>query len=100
MECVAIIACSAVVIFAKLALMQDLNPFFWGLLAALVYAGAPAYLIMVRRASVWDAPLVWISSFGGLFVLFVVQTIVAERKRRSNRSGGARKGKRQGNRSR
>jgi hypothetical protein len=93
MECVAIIACSAVVIFAKLALVQDLNPILWGLLAMIVYAGAPAYLIMVRKASIWDAPLVWISSFGGLFVLFVIQSIVAARKRSSTRSGGVRKGK-------
>ena len=96
MECVAVLACSAVVIFARLALMQELNPFFWGTMAMLVYVGAPAYMILVRKASIWDAPLVWISSFGGLFVLFIVQTIVAERKRRSNRSGGGKKARRVG----
>lgn len=99
MECVAIIACSAVVIFAKLALMQDLNPIFWGLLAMVIYAGAPAYMIMVRKASIWDAPLVWASSFGGLFALFIVQSLVAERKRWKNRSGGTKKGKKKGSRS-
>jgi hypothetical protein len=96
MACVAVLACSAVVIFARLALMQELNPFFWGIMAMLVYAGAPAYMIVVKKASIWDAPLVWISSFGGLFVLFIVQTIVAERRRMSNRSGGGRKARRSG----
>jgi hypothetical protein len=84
MECVAVIACSAGLIFAKLADMQDLNPFLWGFLALIVYAGAPAYLIW-RGANLMDAPIVWISSFAGLFVLFVVQSILAAMKRRRNR---------------
>ncbi|MEA2631815.1 MAG: hypothetical protein QOE66_2034, partial [Chloroflexota bacterium] len=33
MECVALIAFSACLIFARLAMMQDLNPFLWGTLA-------------------------------------------------------------------
>src|SRR5207253_3619369 len=33
MECVAVIACSVAVIFARLAMMQELNPFLWGFLA-------------------------------------------------------------------
>jgi hypothetical protein len=84
MECVVVIACSAALVFAKLAEMQELNPFFWGFLALVVYAGAPAYLIW-RGASWRDAPIVWISSFGGLFVLFIVQSIAAALKRRRNR---------------
>jgi hypothetical protein len=96
MECVAMIAGAAVLIFAKLAMMQDLNPFVWGFLAMAVYAGAPAYFIFVRKASIWEAPLVWISSFGGLFVLFIVQSIVAERKRWQGRAGGQGKGKGKG----
>jgi len=36
MECLAVIACSAAVIFARLAMMQDLNPLFWGLLALVI----------------------------------------------------------------
>jgi hypothetical protein len=86
MECVLIIASSAALIFARLALAQDLNPFLWGFLAIAVYAGAPGY--MIYRGARWtDAAWVWLSSFGGLFALFVVQTIVAERKRMQNRSG-------------
>lgn len=84
MECVAVIACSSALIFARLADMQDLNPFVWGLLAMVVYAGAPGYLIW-RGASVMDAPIVWISSFGGLFVLLIAQSIVAAIRRRGNR---------------
>ena len=84
MECVAVIAGSAGVIFAKFADMQDLNPFFWGLLAVLVYAGAPA-LMIYRGAGLMDSPWIWASSFGGLFVLFVVQSLVAANKRRGNR---------------
>ena len=84
MECVAVIAFSSALIFARLAEMQDLNPFLWGFLAMVVYAGAPSYLIW-RGASVMDAPIVWISSFGGLFVLLVVQSIVAAIRRRGNR---------------
>ena len=84
MECVAVMACSSALIFARLADMQDLNPFVWGILAMVVYAGAPSYFIW-RGASVMDAPIVWISSFGGLFVLLVVQSIVAAIRRRGNR---------------
>lgn len=84
MECLAVIACSAGVVFARLAMMQDLNPFFWGFLAILVYAGAPLYMIS-QGASWIDAPWVWLSSFIGLFVLFVIQSIVAANQRRRNR---------------
>lgn len=84
MECVAMIAGSAGIIFAKTADMQDLNPFLWGLLAIVVYAAAPAW--MIYRGAGWaDAPWIWASSFGGLFVLFVVQSVVAGLKRRGNR---------------
>jgi hypothetical protein len=88
MECVALIAVSVALIFARLALMQELNPFLWGGLAIVIYAGAPLALI-ARGASWFDAPLVWLSSYGGLFVLFVVQCVVAERKRYRNRGGSA-----------
>jgi hypothetical protein len=84
MECVLVIACSAAVIFARLALMQELNPLLWGVLALCVYAGAPLYMIW-HGAGWMDAPWVWASSFGGLFVLFVIQSIVAARRRYSNR---------------
>ena len=84
MECVAMMAVSAAVIFAKCAQIQELNPFLWGFLAIVVYAGVPAWWIW-RGASIWDAPLVWISPLGGLFVLFVVQAIVAQRARRRRR---------------
>ncbi len=77
-------ACSSALIFARLAEMQDLNPFLWGFLAMVVYAGAPGYLLW-RGASVMDAPIVWISSFGGLLVLLVAQSIVAASRRRRNR---------------
>jgi hypothetical protein len=84
MECVAILAFSACLIFAKLAIMQDLNPFLWGFLAVAVYAGAPAY--MIWRGATWmDAPWVWLSSFGGLFVLFIAQSVAAAIKRQRNR---------------
>jgi hypothetical protein len=76
MECVAVMAASAALVFSRLAIIQDLNPFVWGFLALVVYAGAPAFMIW-RGASWMDAPWVWISSLGGLFVLFVVQSIVA-----------------------
>ncbi len=80
MECMAVIACSAAVIFARLALIQDLNPFLWGFLAVVVYAGAPTY--MIYHGVRWlDAGWVWLSSFGGLFALFVVQCIVAANSR-------------------
>jgi hypothetical protein len=84
MECLAVIACSAGVVFARLAMMQDLNPFLWGLLAVLVYAGAPLYMIW-HGAGWMNAPWVWLSSFIGLFVLFVIQSIVAANQRRRNR---------------
>ena len=92
MEIVAIIAVSAVLIFARLAMMQELNPLLWGTLALVVYAGAPA-LLLYRGAGLMDMPWVWISSFGGLFVLFVVQCVVAERKRYRNRGGAQGKAK-------
>lgn len=85
MECVALIACSAGLIFARLALAQELNPFLWGFLGVAVYIAAPGYMIW-RGAGWMDAGWVWLSSFGGLFVLFVVQSIVAEHKRRRGRS--------------
>jgi ABC-type antimicrobial peptide transport system permease subunit len=78
------IAASAAVIFAKFAQIQDLNPFLWGALALVIYAGAPAFMIW-RGASIFDAPLVWLSSFGGLAVLFIAQSIVAYRARRRRR---------------
>jgi hypothetical protein len=84
MECLAVIACSAGVVFARLAMMQDLNPFLWGLLAVLVYAGAPLYMIW-HGAGWMNAPWVWLSSFIGLFVLFVIQSIVAANQRRRSR---------------
>jgi hypothetical protein len=84
MECLAVIAFSAGLVFARLALMQDLNPFLWGFIAILVYAGAP--LIMIWRGASWlDAPWVWASSFIGLFVLFIIQAIVGANRRRRNR---------------
>lgn len=84
MECLAAIACSAAVVFARLAMMQELNPFLWGSLALVVYAGAP--LSMIAHGAGWmDAPWVWMSSFVGLFVLFVIQSIVAANRRRGNR---------------
>ncbi len=76
MDCVVVIAVSAAIVFARTAIIQELNPFLWAFLAFLVYIGAPMY--MIWRGAAWmDAPWVWISSFGGLFVLFVVQSIVA-----------------------
>ncbi len=84
MECLAVMAASAGVIFAKFADMQDLNPFLWGILAVGVYAGAPAWMIY-RGAGLMDSPWIWASSFLGLFVLFVVQSIVAANRRRGNR---------------
>ena len=86
MECVGLIAVSSAIIFARLAMMQDLNPFLWGTFAVVIYVGAPGYMIY-RGASWIDAPWVWLSSFGGLFLLFVVQTMVAERRRFQGRSG-------------
>ena len=85
MECVGMIAVSVAIIFARLALMQELNPFLWGALAVGVYVGAPGYMIY-RGASWMDAPWVWLSSFGGLFLLFIAQTVLAERKRHQGRS--------------
>lgn len=79
------IAVSAGLIFARLAMAQDLNPFLWGFLGIAVYIAAPAYMIS-RGASWMDAGWVWLSSFGGLFVLFVVQSVAAERKRQRGRS--------------
>jgi hypothetical protein len=84
-ECVAVIACSAAVIFARLAMIQDLNPFLWGFLAVLVYAGAPVYVVYGRGAGLMEAPWIWASSFGGLFVLFIIQAVVAAIKRQRNR---------------
>jgi hypothetical protein len=84
MECLVVIASSAALIFARLAMMQDLNPLLWGFLAVLVYVGAPLYMI-ARGAGWMDAPWVWASSFGGLFVLFVIQSVVAANRRHRNR---------------
>lgn len=86
MECLAVIAVSVALIFARLAMMQELNPLLWGTLALVVYAGAPT-LMIYRGASWWDAPMVWLSSYGGLFLLFVVQCVVAERRRYQGRGG-------------
>jgi hypothetical protein len=84
MECLAVIAISACLIFARLAMMQDLNPFVWGTLALIIYAGAP--LFMIWRGAGWlDAPWVWASSFGGLFLLFIAQSIAAANQRRRSR---------------
>jgi hypothetical protein len=88
MECLAVIAVSAALIFARLAMMQDLNPLLWGALAVACYVGPPVWMIQ-RGASWFDAPLVWASSFGALFALFVVQTVVAERKRYKGRAPAA-----------
>lgn len=85
MECVAMIAGSAMIIFAVFAQIQDLNPFVWGLLALIVYAGPPAYLVFVQGSGLMDAHWVWISSYGGLAVLFVVQSVAAAIKRQRNR---------------
>ncbi len=84
MECVALIACSSALIFARLAGTQNPNPLLWDFLAMVVYAGAPCYLIW-RGASVMDAPIVRISSFGGAYVLLVDQSIVAAIRRRGSR---------------
>jgi hypothetical protein len=41
---------------------------------------------MIWRGAGWmDAPWVWLSSFGGLFALFVAQAIVAAIRRNRNR---------------
>ena len=85
MECVAVIAISAMIVFAGFAQIQDLNPFLWGILAFLVYAGPPAYLMFVARTDWENAHWVWASSFGGLFVLFIAQSIAAAIKRQRNR---------------
>lgn len=80
------LAASAAVIFARLAMMQEMNPFLWGALAVVVYAGAPTY--MIWRGARWlDAPWVWASSFLGLFALFVLQSVLASRKRFGGRGG-------------
>jgi hypothetical protein len=84
MECIAVIAVSVGLIFAKLADMQELNPIVWGTLALVVYAGLPSYLLW-RKVDIDDWPMVWASSFIGLFALFIVQSIVAAMKRRRNR---------------
>ena len=84
MECLAVLAASAGIIFAKFADMQELNPFFWGVLAVGVYAGAPAWMIY-RGAGWMDSPWIWASSFIGLGILFVIQSIVAARRRHGNR---------------
>ena len=93
MECVGLIAVSVAVIFARLAMMQDLNPLVWGTLAVVIYVGAPGYMIY-RGASWLDAPWVWLSSFGGLFLLFITQTVIAERHRYQGRSGPRKKTRR------
>jgi hypothetical protein len=95
MECIAVIAVSAALIFARLAVMQELNPILWGTLALVIYAGAPTVMIY-RGAGLMAAPWIWISSFLGLFVLFVVQCVVAERQRYRNRGGAVGKAKKAG----
>ena len=57
----------------------------WGTLAVACYVGPPLWMIQ-RGAGWFDAPLVWASSFGALFALFVIQTVVAERKRYQGRA--------------
>ena len=84
MEILAMIAGAAAIIFAKFADMQELNPFVWGFLALVAFAGAPAWMIY-RGAGWMDAPWIWASSFIALGVLFVVQSLVAARKRFGNR---------------
>ena len=84
MECVAMLAASAAFIFARLAMMQELNPVLWGALALAIYAGAPTFMIW-RGAGWMDAPWVWFSSFGGLFALFVAQCIAGARQRHRGR---------------
>lgn len=79
------IAVSAGIIFARLAMIQELNPFFWGTMAIAVYAGPP-FLLISRGAGLMDAPMIWLSSFIGLFVLFIAQAVVAHRKRFAGRS--------------
>ena len=92
MEILVVIAVSSAVIFARLAMMQELNPLLWGSLAVAVYIGPPMYMIY-RGASWMDAPMVWASSFIGLFLLFAAQTFLAERNRYRNRGGAPAKGK-------
>jgi hypothetical protein len=83
MDCIAVIAVSAGVIFARLAMIQELNPFLWGFLALTVYAGVP--YLMLHRGADWAS--IWASSFVGLFVLFIVQSVVAARQRYRGRGG-------------
>ena len=85
MECVAMIAGSAMLVFAGFARIQELNPFLWGLLALVVYAGPPFYLVYVQGRGLMDAHWIWASSFGGLFLLFIAQSIAAAIKRQRNR---------------
>jgi len=85
MECVIAIAVSAMIVFAGFAQIQELNPFVWGLLALIVYAGPPAYLVYFQGAGWMEAHWVWLSSFGGLFALFIAQSIAAAIKRQRNR---------------
>ncbi len=66
MECVAMIAASVGVIFARLALMQDLNPFLRGSHAIIAYAGAPGYVIFPWRSPV-GAPIRRSSGLGNRF---------------------------------
>ena len=85
MECVAVIACSSALIFARLAEMQDLNPFVWGFLAmGRLRRGAELHDLAGGERD-GRLLIVWISSFGGLFVLLIVQSIVAAMRRRGNR---------------
>lgn len=77
-------AAASGIIFAKFADMQELNPFLWGLLGVLAFAGPPS--ILLYRGAGWnDLPLVWGSPFIALFLLFIVQSLIAARKRFSNR---------------
>jgi hypothetical protein len=92
MECLAVLALSSAIIFARLAMMQDLNPFLWGFLGLAAYAGPPTFMIW-RGASWIDAPWVWISSFAALFLLFIAQSVIAAWKRYRGRGGPSVKGK-------
>jgi len=76
MACVALFAALSGVAFARLAMIQDLNPFLWGVLAVLVYLGLPGSYLW-RGFTIDELPWVWISSLIGLVVLFIVQSVIA-----------------------
>ena len=62
-------------------MIQDLNPALWGPLALLVDAGAPGDLIGPGPGWRAGCSWVWLSSFGGLFVLFLAQCVAASCRR-------------------